>query len=355
VFVYTADAVTTTQYVVKLSDTDGSVVWAAPVSGVGGSGLNFDRCNIKNQTLYVLGGHVLYTIDTSDGSVTNATIGTLTLLGEQISEDVGGSILLDGTWSETTTTPNYIGDYMGTGGDHTIGSGEAGGAIGAVIRFFPGAIGADVAGGGGGGSPPAAPAESRKRCWTFVADGHTFYVLDLGDEGTFVYDITTQQWSSFVTSGFTRWDMLNGVMWGTRVVGGDIDTTDVWEHKATTIQDNDALGIAHVCTGKVLSRDRVYHSVGTVRVAGSLSAIDDLISADINLRYSDDNGKTWSDYFTVTVTPGVYDDVAFDGLGAFKSPGRIFELSDTGGLLRIDGVDAEIDGFESGATMPQSK
>src|ERR1700761_7246620 len=57
------------------------------------------------------------------------------------------------------------------------------------------------------------PEESRTRAWTFTLDGHTFYVLDLGPEGTFLYDVVTQQWCEFITDGYGGWNMKAGTMW----------------------------------------------------------------------------------------------------------------------------------------------
>src|SRR5665213_825321 len=50
------------------------------------------------------------------------------------------------------------------------------------------------------------PDSARSRAWSFVLDGHTFYVLDLGTEGTFLYDIDTQQWCQFKTDGHNGWN-----------------------------------------------------------------------------------------------------------------------------------------------------
>jgi hypothetical protein len=49
----------------------------------------------------------------------------------------------------------------------------------------------------------------------------------------------------------------------------------------------------------------------------------------------------------VVLAPGnTGGEIAWRSLGAFASPGRIFELSDSGGLIRIDGADVYLDGFD---------
>lgn len=46
--------------------------------------------------------------------------------------------------------------------------------------------------------------------WTFTADGHKFYVLHIGGQGTFAYDISTETWSEFATIGQTLWQARIG-------------------------------------------------------------------------------------------------------------------------------------------------
>ena len=187
----------------------------------------------------------------------------------------------------------------------------------------------------------------RQRAWSFVLDGHTFYVLDLGLEGTFVYDITTEQWAQFTTQGFIQWDAGNGVMWGNRIVAGDLLSNQVWEVVASVTNDQGSLDIQHTVTGGLASRSRQYHSVDNVQLAISKGQYDDPTSTAVNLRFSDDGGQTWSPYFTVTLPDGqTLGSLQWSSLGAFSAPGRVFEFSDIGGPIRIDGADAFVDGFD---------
>jgi hypothetical protein len=72
--------------------------------------------------------------------------------------------------------------------------------------------------------------------------------------------------------------------------------------------------------------------------------------ATLTLRFSDDQGKTWSADYVVTLTQGDYKgEIAYRSLGSFMAPGRIFELSDIGGLIRIDGADLFADEFDDAA------
>lgn len=330
--VITTDAVANTCYFVKLNKVNGAVIWKCAVNAMDAYGdANFCRSNIVNQTFFYLGsGNILYTINTNTGVATTATIGTLGLTGAQMSDDVSGSLILYGTWNESTTHPTYAGTYMGTLGNHTL-------LAATWIRYFPNGV----------VTPPTPPAPapgpaavSINRAWSFVIDGHWFYCLDLGLEGTWLYDKSTKEWSHWYTTGFVNWDVANGTMWGQRIVGCDLATNDVWEVSPTQLKDNGAIDVVHVVTGGVSTRSRDYTSCDVVRVAASMGLLDDVAGATFNLRFSDDNGQTWGATYTVNLVQGNYsDEVAFRSLGSFNAPGRIFELSDTGGLIRIDGCD----------------
>lgn len=195
----------------------------------------------------------------------------------------------------------------------------------------------------------------RTRAWAFSLDGHQFYVLNLGQEGTFVYDTTTAQWAQFDTDGFGQWNMLNGTMWEQgRVVGGDAVTPQVWELVPGAVLDEGWRDIDHVVTGGVQLRSRVFVSCDALRIAASVGKIDEVNGATLSMRYSDDQGNTWSDYSEIVLTEGSFSaELAFRSLGSFASPGRIFELSDVGGLIRIDGADIYLDGFDGAPEIGQ--
>ena len=96
-----------------------------------------------------------------------------------------------------------------------------------------------------------------------------------------------------------------------------------------------------------MTRTRTYLSVESLRVSGSLGDLDSTGIILFSLRFSDDNGETWSDYFTVQMTAGDFSgEVAWRSLGSFMAPGRVFELTDYGGMQRIDGADVMIEDFD---------
>lgn len=193
------------------------------------------------------------------------------------------------------------------------------------------------------------PNQSRTRCWTFTLDGHIFYVLSLGPNGTFVYDKTTQQWCRFITDGQPGWNMNNGAMWGTnRIVGGDSITSQVWELDPSAVRDDGWRDINHAVTGGLATRSRVFYAVDALRLSASAGQVDEETGATITMAFSDDQGKTWSDPQTLTLTADDFtEEIAWRSLGSFNAPGRIFQITDIGGIIRYDGCDAFIDNFDT--------
>ena len=194
------------------------------------------------------------------------------------------------------------------------------------------------------------PDERRSRCWWFTFDGHTMYVMDLGPEGTYVYDTVTKQWSRWYTDGYAgQWNMKAGTMWSSlRIVGGDIVTGDVWVIDPNIAMDEEWRTIRHVVTGGIMLRGRVYVGMSQLRLVGSAGNVTtDTGTAPVSMRFSDDMGQTWSDPFTVTVTEGEFgEETSWRSLGSFMEPGRVIEISDEGGSVRIDALDVTLDGFD---------
>lgn len=327
-------------YLLKINSTTGAIIWQRGLGGSGGmqySKYGLQRCLIKNQRLHYLGGEsppLLHNINTSTGVDTTQTLDTATLhvlYGDQLSEDVSDSIYWFGSWTENTTHPAYIGTYCFTQGHH---SGTA-----TTWRYFSGAS-VSV-------PTPPPPAASRKRAWTFTLDGHVFYVLDLGNQGTFAYDVTTSQWSKFITKGYLQWNFANGTMFNNRIVGGDIDTIDIWEMQPGALLDNGSIDISHAVTGALVKRTRVYSSVESARLAVSAGILDDNATATVTLAYSDDQGQTYVTLDTFVLTgETTSDEIAWRSIGSFSAPGRVFLVTDVGGFVRIDGLDAYLDNFD---------
>lgn len=192
-----------------------------------------------------------------------------------------------------------------------------------------------------------ASAEARQRAWTFDLDGHTFYVLDLGPTGALVYDLTTQQWSKFVTEGFSgHWNFKNGFDWrdGRMIVGGFEGAGTLLKLTPTAFLDEGWRPVVYEVRG-ILAQDSIdFLRQYSLRLVGSAGVLADSIAPVLNMQFSDDRGETWSDEYSITLTTNTKQRIEFRSLGAFTSPGRIFRLYDEGGVKYIALVQAEIGG-----------
>jgi hypothetical protein len=339
----TTDAVAHQGRFVKFNAVTGAIMWNIAVAGSSG-GIAYGREDmsknvVKNGRIYYFGTDAksLWTIDTIAGTASETILdpaaGPESINGHQMSEDVTNSILWYGGFTPNTIDPVYLGNYCGVQGIHTANH--------TGWRFWP------------NGVPSPAPSTfnqavstNRKRAWTFTLDGHTFYVLDLGQEGTFAWDKTTNEWAQFITKGYTAWNFCNGCMWGQRIVAGDQISTDVWEMNPGSLFDNTATVVEHVVSGGIATRNRIFHSVESFTLAASVKSLMAPGSATVTLSFSDDQGVTWQTMDTIALTGASDQEIAWTSLGSFANPGRVFKISDSGAFLRIDGADANIDNFD---------
>lgn len=182
------------------------------------------------------------------------------------------------------------------------------------------------------------PSTASQAAWTFVLDGHRFYVLPLGPEGDWAYDFTTQEWCQLQSQGFPGINFTHGAMWGLRVIGGDVLYTYLYELDPNQPLDEQWREVQHMVTGGIATRSRA--AIGVANVTLTASVGDD--SADdqsISLAYSDDNGATWSEEFDIPLTDVSTQTLLWPALGSFSSPGRVFRFTDYSGPIRLDGSD----------------
>lgn len=182
------------------------------------------------------------------------------------------------------------------------------------------------------------PSTASQAAWTFVLDGHRFYVLPLGPEGDWAYDMTTHEWCQLQSQGFPGINFTHGTMWGLRIIGGDALYTYLYEMDPNQPFDEGWREVQHMVTGGIPTRTRSVIGVANFTLTASLgddSAIDNAIS----LAFSDDNGKTWSKEFNIPLTDMAGQKVIWNSLGSFSAPGRVFRITDYSGPIRLDGAD----------------
>lgn len=182
------------------------------------------------------------------------------------------------------------------------------------------------------------PVTQRQASWTFVMDGHRFYVLPLGLEGDWAFDTTTTEWCQLQTQGFNGLNFTHGCMWGLRVMGGDSLYANLLELDPTQSFDEAWREVKRVVTGGIATRSRASIGVGNFTLTASVGD-DNSVDMPISLAFSDDNGFSWSKEFNVPLTDASTQTLIWSALGSFAAPGRVFRVTDTAGPVRFDGAD----------------
>jgi len=191
------------------------------------------------------------------------------------------------------------------------------------------------------------PESARARAWAFDFDGHTFYALDLGVSGTLVYDITTGQWSRFVTAGHDgHWDMKNGFHWrsGGMVVGGHAASPALQRLDEGSFFDEGWRPVEYEVRGALPVNGKDFRRQYSLRLVGSAGLTAGDITPVLKMQFSDDQGASWSAEHTVELKQDTRQRIEFRSLGAFTAPGRIFRLYSEGGIKFIAYVEADIGG-----------
>ena len=187
------------------------------------------------------------------------------------------------------------------------------------------------------------------RSWAFDLDGHTFYVLTLGEQGTWVYDSLTGQWAQWQTQGLTGWNMELGTTWRNDVIALDQQNPILWRLDPTSFIDDDFRTQIRRVTGALSTRLRNFPANYAFRVTASLGDFDVANTApptqpNVTLRYSDDQGMTFTSAGDVTIEANNFtQSLQWLSLGVMQSPVRVFEITDTGAVVRLQGADAEVD------------
>lgn len=175
----------------------------------------------------------------------------------------------------------------------------------------------------------------KESAWAFTIDGHVFYVLNTVGPKSLVYDFASGHWYVWFTAGRPFWNMFRGVNWRGHVVAADAEGPQLWTVDPYSDLDEGVYPIERTVTGFLPLRGKGSVTVGTVQLGASVGVAREPV--DVSLRFSDDDGDSWSAWHPVTLEPDNFAQrVQYRSLGRIRPPGRIWELRDTGGLVRID-------------------
>lgn len=180
--------------------------------------------------------------------------------------------------------------------------------------------------------------------WAFVLDGHVFYVLSDVSGRTLVCDLTTGQWHHWFTGEVPGlWNMYRGTTWRGRTLAADAASPQVWEVDPLSTLDEGTDLIHRAVTGFLGIRGRNSYRQGSLRLSASVGD-PDVDGVELRMRFSDDEGQTWGLTYTVALDSAAYSQpISFRGLGRMRAPGRIWEFTDAGGLVRLDGLDSDME------------
>jgi hypothetical protein len=200
--------------------------------------------------------------------------------------------------------------------------------------------------------------DPRVRAWTFTLDGHDFYVLHLGTIETLVYDTHSGEWYSWGSGTDPLWRAYTGCNWiggrkfglnWSNVICGDDGNGALYFLSPDDDYDDDSIvgadtprPFTRMATGQLVVKPG-YASVPCfgVQLFGSIgsNASDDVT---VNLQVSDDRGFTYTDCGDIALDAADYNArVNWLSLGSMVAPGRLFKITDTGALKRIDGLEAD--------------
>lgn len=190
------------------------------------------------------------------------------------------------------------------------------------------------------------PARRDLRAWTFTQDDHDFYVLQLGDTGTLVFDKLSRQWSQWASPDYPYWRANDGCGWEGYNLACDPRSGVIWKIDPEGRLDYGTTPIRSVVTGQMTGRFRNYVNCFMAELAVSETLPPTGIAANttsISLRTYDSNGLNSVSHGSIAGEDIGNDiTVRWYGLGLMQAPGRIFEIIDTGYARRIDGLNLEV-------------
>jgi hypothetical protein len=181
--------------------------------------------------------------------------------------------------------------------------------------------------------------------WTFKQDDHEFYGLQLGLEGTLVWDKLTGQWAQWNSPTFGYWRAADVCDWEGYNLAGDTESGILWQIDPLNRLDYGDTPIQSKITGYLTYRMRnnipCFMAQLALKTGDAPFGFNDG-SVGITLRTSVDNGQSFINHGEVS-SGGVGEKIAvrWYGLGLMKAPGMYFELTDSGYSRRIDGLNIE--------------
>jgi hypothetical protein len=197
-----------------------------------------------------------------------------------------------------------------------------------LVRLFEGGEATAISDAGLAEQIMAVDAADLRASW-YPFEGHQFYVLTLGSDSTWVYDLTTGHWHTQGTQGY---DYLRPNMFATLgdgVFAADSASNQIYRVDAGSRLDGASsfpvrfTAFAELSEGQAPCANlRLLCETGQAPRTGQGS------DPIIRMRHSDDEGASWSRWKDAGfgLTGQAAKRIQWNGLGTIKPPGRIFEF-----------------------------
>lgn len=163
------------------------------------------------------------------------------------------------------------------------------------------------------------------RAWSFRAAKNDFYIITT-DQATLAYDLTKKTWAIWDSYELDNWRAHLGIQYKDKTYAGDSLTGTVW--LLGDGDSDDGISILREVSGFV-TMEGLQQSCYNVNLRVNSGWSPSYSEApDVELRWSDDGGFTWSTYRKASFgVKGEYDkDITFRSLGNMNRPGREFEI-----------------------------
>lgn len=178
------------------------------------------------------------------------------------------------------------------------------------------------------------------RAWGFRLDQHEYYVLTFGDE-TWVYDGSTNFWNPANSKGYGYWRAHIGSDVASSALAADALANNpvIWRIAPDRLTD-DGEEIERTATAFMEWKSGRARN-DAVSLLCELGNTAQAETPEIGMRYSDDGGKTFSDWlFRSLGRVGEYSHrPTWNRLGEIRPPGRIYQFRSTDpAVIRLSDV-----------------
>lgn len=158
-----------------------------------------------------------------------------------------------------------------------------------------------------------------------VSTGHSFYVLNIPQVGTYAFDVKTGLWGEWQSFG----QQTFRVQCGADGVFGDIDTGQLWTIDPDRRTDGDDPIIRVVSSNLSLEENSMI--ISAVRLHARTGVGGPGENPVVEMRYARHGAEDWSGWRETAIgAPGDHPEIVFRQLGLQRPPGIVFQFRCSG-------------------------